>query len=145
MRRRSPHLRRPLEKHIDMGAMQADIHTALAQVDREKADTPAGQLVAKPLYPPEEETKMGKDDQWHHTGGLQGPGGRCGLVHTFARGNDAAGQERQRLQVALTHTSYCITACTFAPGFAPTFDSYSNPGSMFLMTPAFFHLGIDGA
>ena len=48
------------EKHIDMGAMQANIRTALAQVDREKADTPSGQLVAKPLYPPEEETKMGK-------------------------------------------------------------------------------------
>jgi hypothetical protein len=48
------------EKHIDMNAIHASIKSAVADVDREKADTPNGQLIAKPLYPPEEETRMGK-------------------------------------------------------------------------------------
>lgn len=47
-------------KHLDMNAIHASIKSAVAEVDREYADTPTGQLVAKPLYPPPQETKMGK-------------------------------------------------------------------------------------
>ena len=48
------------QKHIDMNAIHSSIKSAVADVDREYADTPTGQLVAKPLYPPPDETKMGK-------------------------------------------------------------------------------------
>ena len=48
------------QKHVDMNAIHASIKSAVADVDREYADTPTGQLVAKPLYPPPDETRMGK-------------------------------------------------------------------------------------
>ena len=48
------------EKHLDMNAVYGSVKSALAEVDRENAQTPVGQLAAKPLYPPEPGNKMGK-------------------------------------------------------------------------------------
>lgn len=47
------------EKHLDMNAIYGSVKSAVAEVDRENAETPVGQLAAKPLYPPEGD-KMAK-------------------------------------------------------------------------------------
>ena len=47
------------EKRLDMNAVYGSVKSAVAQIDRENAETPVGQLAAKPLYPPEGD-KMGK-------------------------------------------------------------------------------------
>ncbi len=48
------------EKHLDMNAVYGSVKSAVAEVDRENAETPTGQLAAKPLYPPESGNKIGK-------------------------------------------------------------------------------------
>jgi len=50
----------PPEKHLDMDALHANLRAILAESDREKRDTPVGQLQEKPLYPPDEKSKLGK-------------------------------------------------------------------------------------
>ncbi len=50
----------PQEKHLDMNAIYGSVKSAVAAVDRENAETPTGQLAAKPLYPPEPGNKIGK-------------------------------------------------------------------------------------
>jgi hypothetical protein len=48
------------EKHLDLNAIHANLGTIVAQVDRENRDTPVGQLQTKPLYPQDDQSKMGK-------------------------------------------------------------------------------------
>ena len=43
-----------------MNAVYGSVKSTMAQIDRENADTPVGQLAAKPLYPPESGNKIGK-------------------------------------------------------------------------------------
>jgi hypothetical protein len=47
-------------KHLDLDALRANLGAVVAEVDREKRDTPVGQLQAKPLYPSDDESKIGK-------------------------------------------------------------------------------------
>jgi len=49
-----------MEKHIDLAAVHANLGAIVAEVDREKGETPVGQLQAKPLYPWKADTQMGK-------------------------------------------------------------------------------------
>jgi len=46
------------EKHIDVESVRSGLAAIVAEVDREKRDTPVGQLIAKPLYPLEANNKM---------------------------------------------------------------------------------------
>lgn len=48
------------EKHLDMNAIYGSVKSTMTQIDRENADTPVGQLAAKPLNPPEGGNKIGK-------------------------------------------------------------------------------------
>ncbi|MBV8633167.1 MAG: hypothetical protein JO002_01645 [Burkholderiaceae bacterium] len=48
------------EKHLDMNAIYGSVKSAVKEIDRENAETPVGQLAAKPLYQPESGNKMGK-------------------------------------------------------------------------------------
>ena len=48
------------EKHLDMNAIYGSVKSTMTQIDRENADTPVGQLAAKPLNPPESGNKIGK-------------------------------------------------------------------------------------
>jgi len=48
------------QKHLDMNAVYGSVKSAVAEIDRENAQTPTGQLAAKPLYRPEPDNKMGK-------------------------------------------------------------------------------------
>ncbi|HEX7641162.1 MAG TPA: hypothetical protein VF472_03025 [Burkholderiaceae bacterium] len=50
----------PQEKHLDMNAIYGSVKSTMKDIDRENADTPVGQLAAKPLYPPEDGNKMGR-------------------------------------------------------------------------------------
>jgi hypothetical protein len=50
----------PTEKHLDMAAIHANLGTIVAEVDREKRDTPVGQLLTKPLYAPDDDNRIGK-------------------------------------------------------------------------------------
>lgn len=47
------------EKPLNLD-MHASVHAAIAQVDRERQDTPVGQLQAKPLNAPVSETTLGR-------------------------------------------------------------------------------------
>lgn len=46
------------EKHLDMNAIYGSVKSTMAQIDRENAETPVGQLAAKPLYP-HDDNKLG--------------------------------------------------------------------------------------
>jgi hypothetical protein len=48
------------EKHIDVESVRGGLAGIVADVDREKRDTPVGQLIDKPLYPPEASNKMAR-------------------------------------------------------------------------------------
>jgi hypothetical protein len=50
----------PQEKHLDMNAIYGSVKSTMTQIDRENAETPLGQVAAKPLYPPENGNKIGK-------------------------------------------------------------------------------------
>ncbi|HEX8956002.1 MAG TPA: hypothetical protein VF798_07000 [Burkholderiaceae bacterium] len=50
----------PQEKHLDMNAIYGSVKSTMKDIDRENADTPVGQLAAKPLYPPEDGNRMGR-------------------------------------------------------------------------------------
>jgi hypothetical protein len=50
----------PVEKHLDLAAIHANLGAVVADVDREKRDTPVGQLQAKPLYSDDDDNKVGK-------------------------------------------------------------------------------------
>ena len=55
-----PNNSEPGEKHLDMAAIHANLGNIVAEVDREKRDTPVGQLLTKPLYAPDDDNKIGK-------------------------------------------------------------------------------------
>ncbi|HSY28692.1 MAG TPA: hypothetical protein VK832_14380 [Burkholderiaceae bacterium] len=55
-----PENQMPTEKHLDMEAIHANLGAIVAEVDREKRDTPVGQLLTKPLYAPDDDNKIGK-------------------------------------------------------------------------------------
>jgi hypothetical protein len=48
------------EKHIDLDAIHANLGSIVAEVDREKNDTPVGQFQTRPLYPADDHSKLGK-------------------------------------------------------------------------------------
>jgi hypothetical protein len=48
------------EKHIDLEAIHAHLGSIVAEVDREKRDTPVGQFQTRPLYPADDQSKLGK-------------------------------------------------------------------------------------
>jgi hypothetical protein len=48
------------EKHMDVESVRAGLGAIVAEVDREKRDTPVGQLITHPLYPPEADNKMAR-------------------------------------------------------------------------------------
>lgn len=48
------------EKHLDLAAVHANLSAIVAEVDREKGETPVGQLQAKPLYRPDDDNQVGK-------------------------------------------------------------------------------------
>jgi len=48
------------EKHIDLAAVHASLAAIVAEDDREKGETPVGQLQAKPLYRPDDDNQVAK-------------------------------------------------------------------------------------
>lgn len=48
------------EKHIDLAAVHASLAAIVAEDDRERGETPVGQLQAKPLYRPDDDNRVGK-------------------------------------------------------------------------------------
>ncbi len=72
------------EKHLDLAAVHASIGAIVAEVDREKRDTPVGQLQAKPLYAPESETKLGRDIARGARGDCKDLGNQFGLLAPLA-------------------------------------------------------------
>lgn len=55
----APKIQAP-EQHLDLSAVHANLGAIVAEVDREKRDTPVGQLQEKPLSPADDENKIGK-------------------------------------------------------------------------------------
>jgi hypothetical protein len=48
------------EKHLDLAAVHASLAAIVAEDDRERGETPVGQLHAKPLYQPDDDNQVAK-------------------------------------------------------------------------------------